>query len=442
MIRAFFVTSSKNHNPGLERISPSREAEVCRLFDKSFLQALNLDESALFDHFFTNIVCPIFYVETLADLSKQSTSRTPEQIVGSIASKFPDMHGSPCANHVNIAISELLTSHRVSMDGNQIPVSGGYAVRAGDETGIVFERSPESEAFSRWQSGEFKQIERNYAADWRAALEVLDLDQVGATFKKLGIDGKSCRSMSDAKAIADAVVGGSDRPFERMLLAVLFLNAPPDLSRQILERWSVYGKPPLRTYAPYAAFVVNVEIFFQVCIASNLISAQRASNRVDIAYIFYLPFCRLFVSSDRLHERCVQPFLSQNQEFVWGQDLKDDLKNLNRHFMETLTDEQKERGLLSGFVTVPYDDDSLVCQLWDRHVPGWRTKRNDVDLASLNDEKTRELVDRVNRVAEAPPINAEDIDFDPADADSMTLKRLIRRKKGSWYQVPKELAAD
>jgi hypothetical protein len=40
------------------------------LFDKSFLQSLALDESTWFDNFFYPTICPLFYVETLADLSK------------------------------------------------------------------------------------------------------------------------------------------------------------------------------------------------------------------------------------------------------------------------------------------------------------------------------------------------------------------------------------
>jgi hypothetical protein len=30
------------------------------LFDKSFLQAISLDESVWFDHFFLAVVCPLF----------------------------------------------------------------------------------------------------------------------------------------------------------------------------------------------------------------------------------------------------------------------------------------------------------------------------------------------------------------------------------------------
>jgi len=40
------------------------------LFDKSFLQSLNIDEAVWFDHFFISNIPPIFFTETLADLKK------------------------------------------------------------------------------------------------------------------------------------------------------------------------------------------------------------------------------------------------------------------------------------------------------------------------------------------------------------------------------------
>ena len=59
------------------------------LFDKSFLQSLSTDESVWFDHFFITNICPMFYVETLADLDKSvREGRTPEREVEIIASKF------------------------------------------------------------------------------------------------------------------------------------------------------------------------------------------------------------------------------------------------------------------------------------------------------------------------------------------------------------------
>lgn len=70
------------------------------LFDKSFLQSLSLDESVWFDHFFLSVVSPIFYVETLADLAKKDSARRAEDEVRIIASKFPELGGTPCAHRL------------------------------------------------------------------------------------------------------------------------------------------------------------------------------------------------------------------------------------------------------------------------------------------------------------------------------------------------------
>jgi hypothetical protein len=61
------------------------------IFDKSFLQSLNVDESVWFNHFFLSNICPLFYIETLADLDKKNNINRPaDRVVGEIASKFPE----------------------------------------------------------------------------------------------------------------------------------------------------------------------------------------------------------------------------------------------------------------------------------------------------------------------------------------------------------------
>ena len=63
------------------------------LFDKSFLQSLSLDEAVWFDAFFMPVICPIFYVETLANLAKVQTNRTADTEVRIIAEKTPVLSG-------------------------------------------------------------------------------------------------------------------------------------------------------------------------------------------------------------------------------------------------------------------------------------------------------------------------------------------------------------
>jgi len=47
------------------------------------------------------------------------------------------------------------------------------------KSGVVFEQTPEEEAFHRWHNGKFHEVERLAAAQWRKALSELDLTAIG-----------------------------------------------------------------------------------------------------------------------------------------------------------------------------------------------------------------------------------------------------------------------
>lgn len=408
------------------------------LFDKSFLQSLSVDESVWFDHFFLANVPPFFYVETLADLAKASeTPRTPEQQVRMIADKFPEMHGTPCAFHVTLAIGNL-EGHSVSMTG-RIPLFGGRMVKAGNRTGVVYEESPEAQAFSRWQMGEFLSVEREYAQMWRRMLSTLDLDEISKKFRMIGIGGESSRTLAEAKEAASRVLADAGRTQQLIELSCLFLGVSPQQQSRILARWAEAGSPPMVFYAPYAAYVLTVEVFFQIALAASLISRARPSNRVDIAYLFYLPFAMVFISSDRLHARCAPLFLRSDQEFVWGLDLKKDLARLNEYFSQ-LPQDTKEKGVLTLAGSPPRDGDFLVAQLWDRHLRPWRDRSE--EPLQLSSEAHARLINQLKQIAEAPELPRDQVDFDPRDPDSLSLNRRVRKQKGSWWQVPKDLKAD
>ena len=132
---------------------------IISLFDKSFVQSLTVDESVWLDRFFYPVVCPIFYVETLADLSKKPRGdRTADTEVRIIADKFPEMSGTPCAEHLSMAVLDILGVFQPPMDG-RIPRSGGRSVSGGNRVGVVFDEAPEMAAFRRWQNQEFYEVE-------------------------------------------------------------------------------------------------------------------------------------------------------------------------------------------------------------------------------------------------------------------------------------------
>jgi hypothetical protein len=270
------------------------------LFDKSFLQSLSEDESVFFDHFFRAVVCPIFYVETLADLEKSvREGRTPEDEVGIIASKFPEMHGSACVHHQSL-VAQNLAGMNIPMTG-QILSPGGRDVAVGGTRGVIFDPSPEAEAFRRWQTRDFMEIERLFARVWRAALNAFDVMTVAAGMRAMGINSQSCKSLDEARQWAGMLCREKDKTGTIIRLAAITLGIPYQFHGHIFKRWIECNRPALQEFAPYAAFVFTKEIFVQIALAAQLISADRVSNRTDMAYLAYLPFCVIFISSDKLH---------------------------------------------------------------------------------------------------------------------------------------------
>ena len=116
------------------------------LFDKSFLQSLNLDEAVWFDQFFIANISPLFYVETLADLDKEiSHGRTAEQVVGGIAAKTPELSGAPNVHHQELLLANLM-GQPISMSARPV-IAGGRPVESGGKRGINIDISPELVSF-------------------------------------------------------------------------------------------------------------------------------------------------------------------------------------------------------------------------------------------------------------------------------------------------------
>ncbi len=405
------------------------------LFDKSFLQSLSLDESVWFDNFFLPNVCPLFYLETLADLQKARTPRrSPEEEVRIIAEKFPEMSGAPSAHHGMVCMSELF-GRAVPLDA-RIPLMHVRAVAANGLKAVLCGRSPEEDAFFRWQRGEFIEVERLYAAMWRRSLSALSLRETSDALRASGVACESCKTLAEARDLAKSSWGSDDDPSEALGDVMDFARVPRECREWVHDCWNRAGSPAVTEYAPYASHIMLVDLFFAVALGAGLISDERTSNRVDIAYLYYLPFCHIFVSSDRLHRRCADLFLRPDQEFVWGPDLKQDLARLNAHYSE-LPVATREAGIMSFAPSPPTEGQYLVSALWDRHLPAWR--RPDRGRRSHGSPTADELRGRLRRLEEAPSVPLGQPGFDASDLHMVARHHMVRRKKGSWHQVPKDM---
>ena len=99
-------------------------------------------------------------------------------------------------------------------------------------------------------------------------------------------------------------------------MEILFI--PAEVQAQVKARWEQAGKPPIAEFLPFFRHMFAVDMFFYLGMTADLISRSRASPKVDITYLYYLPFCMIFTSDDKLHINIAPLFLRENQTFVSG----------------------------------------------------------------------------------------------------------------------------
>ena len=106
------------------------------------------------------------------------------------------------------------------------------------------------------------------------------------------------------------LVNCRDHQRDLVKLALIALGANPRTETTVLERWNTVNQPALTHFAPYASFILRVEAFLAIAHEYALISYDP-NSRSDITYFHYVPFCNVFVSSDRLHLRTAKFFLEE-----------------------------------------------------------------------------------------------------------------------------------
>jgi hypothetical protein len=414
------------------------------IFDKSALQALNMDESVWLDAFFLVNVVPVFYVETLADLEKEmGEGRSAEELVGMLARKTPP-NAVPNVHHSALLSQELLTGWEVPMDG-RVPVAAGDVRRTPDgDVGVHIDEFNEAVALERWQSHEFLEIERHVARRWRTELADDDRDRLRGVLRNILPVGERIADLAALKAVIDRFCDSSEP--EVVALALEVVGVPASAARVVSARWEAAGRRPLPAFAPYTTHVFKVDLLYYLGIERGFISGERPSNKADVAYLYYLPFSMVFTSGDNLHRRTAPLFLRADQSFVKGRDLKEALGVLDRHYAE-LPEEIKALGVMGFAHNPPLDFDNLVTDLWDRHLrPDWRDQARSPEeilerrqaSASSESETVAEMRERI----EGAELVADDVAPPGAEPDYFVIRRRVPVQKGKWRLLPDGIEED
>jgi hypothetical protein len=211
----------------------------------------------------------------------------------------------------------------------------------------------------------------------------------------------------------------------------------------VLSRWETATEPPIIDFAPYTTHLFKVDALYYLGIDRGFISGERTSNKVDMAYLYYLPFAMVFTSGDGLHARTVPLFLRSDQTFVPAVELKIALGELDGHF-DALPDEIKQLGVMQFAGYPPADLNNTVTELWDKHMrSGWRNLSRDKEAARAKprdreaDGKLIEEIKAKQRVSAPLPGGGADLSTDEVQQVFLTRETPIQR--GKWRMISPEV---
>lgn len=404
------------------------------IFDKSMLQALSVDESCWLENFFLSNMTPLFYVESLADLSKEiKGDRSAEEFVSQLAARTPTMGCYPNIHHRTLIYNELV-GKEIPMDGRPLVAGGKSKMTEDGHTLVDHEEFPEVVALMRWQDEKFTELENEFAHKWRDELSNLNFDTKIALVKNIVPTGTNLNNLEKIKIFVDDFIEQEGEMILELLFSLLDINEP--YQQQIRERWEELRPQNLIDLASYTAFVLSIDLLFYLSIHLGQISGVRRSNKIDISYLYYLPFCNVFSSSDKLHKRVAPLFMNEDQVFVEGQDFKSAMKWLDDHYSK-LPEEIKKQGLMK-FASYPPEEKNLVSDLWDKYLTVWRQHLEEKKTAKPKSKKEeKELVDKINRIKEESIPLDQKLESDAVD--SVLFTRKARLRKGKWKLFPPEV---
>lgn len=118
--------------------------------------------------------------------------------------------------------------------------------------------------------------------------------------------------------------------------------------------------------------------------------AQNPTNLLDTHYLYYLPFCHVFASDDRLHLRLAPLLLREGQLLVRGAELKQDLSRLYEYYVG-LTAEQREMLSFALSSRPPPHKESVVHQVYEKLLERWRPGKGN-EASPLDATQRREAM--------------------------------------------------
>jgi hypothetical protein len=361
------------------------------LLDKSTLQSLSYEETWCAYRHYWLVFAPILFIEVLGDLKKIAADpERSKRLVTQVAAKIQPVDSCFTA-HCKTVLTANLFGNDTNTDGRPIKLGGTPIKDSRGRSALFFEEEPEQKALGRWRTGEFSEAEHLLSERWRQSTRRIDLDSWTRSKRNL----PKVRTISELHNRALDICNSPKYQFENLQFLIYESGIPEEHAKQIYELWLSKDMPLLKNFAPYAHYCLSVYTAFYLGLANRLIGT-RSTNRVDLEYVLYLPFCKVFCSNDNFHKQFVPLFLDETQDFVDGSIFKADIKRINDDW-QSLSENDRDKIRKETGHYPPDWQDSITNQLWKKHM----SPRSEYTPIESTPEREKEVIEHMKPFIDA-----------------------------------------
>ena len=293
------------------------------ILDKSSLQSLSYDELLeLHKCYFVNI-SPVLVIEIMGDLKKGKSKERAQTLVTQLANKLHPTSSGVNSHYRPLLIRSLLGEH-VPLGHRTCPSSAIPVSNPSGQVGIFIDESEEERALLRWKDGQYSDAEQLLAQRWRTTTQSIDLEDQKRILTEQIPETPKLDSPESLIEFADHFLESPEEQHQHLvnLLSTFAINQ--ESSQQIFYRYETAGIHQLKEFAPFGFHCFRADLLFNLALVHGLIGT-RATNRVDLEYLYYLPFCTAFSSGDKLHDVIAPLLMDSEQCYLSSSELKSDM---------------------------------------------------------------------------------------------------------------------
>ncbi len=205
--------------------------------------------------------------------------------------------------------------------------------------------------------------------------------------------------MSDIVEAAVQAVADEATQTKRLDWLMELLAIDEAMKDLIDRRWKRSWPTSVKAFSPYASWIAVVTVAFYLGLTRGLIGI-RPSNRIDLEYLLYLPFCCAFSTGDRIQGKLATALCSRlGCTFIPKDALKADLARIAENWDGLSDSERQEYAEERG----PYPPDlpgSVTTELWQRTMRPW-TPGSGNRVSRMTEEEKQQLLDFLRPIQEA-----------------------------------------